>query len=655
MADRKAVANGIWGDTATWDGGTLPADTDDVYANNFQVTINTNRTAASVRTTSGGTVAAVAGGKFIINDAVTLTANVIAGTTVCVDAQGPNAMAIVGNVTGGSSAGAYGAQNNNDGTLTITGVVTGGTNATAQGVQNTGTGSLVVNGNPVNTAQTNAIQNAGTGSVTVTGNLACTAACATSVLNNAGGGPVTINGNVTGGTVATGYGINLAGAGSTLTVNGLILGGNATTTVSAPGVIMSGTGCTVNAVNPGSVAVRGGPTGTAQYGILTVSSGDIVNVTGDVEGGASAGVLGVAGSILTVTGTSFGAAAAAGAGLSVSGTATVNGAATGRQGSGVLLSTGSVTVNGPVSGGSVSAACGITTGTAATGSITVVGNVMAGSAATTHGINTASTQPLTITVTGNVTGGSSTGMGLANGGAATNATITGNCMGGTASTSVGASNTNTGSLVIFGDAIGGTLVANYGAQNTGAGALTIWGTGRGSNTGTGAGHGVNIGTSVNSFVQIAQGNNYPNDGLTVASAGVTGTSAAGAVTVDAIVNGSGGYPGTQTVREFMRPAGTNYVTFRDSNLGTQQVLGENDDYPVPANVRSGISYNFGAQVGTCAVPPAGSVAFGVAVDATTGTAALNQTALLGADLVARMEECATVATTGAQLAALSNT
>jgi hypothetical protein len=40
------------------------------------------------------------------------------------------------------------------------------------------------------------------------------------------------------------------------------------------------------------------------------------------------------------------------------------------------------------------------------------------------------------------------------------------------------------------------------------------------------------------------------------------------------------------------------------------------------------------------------------VDNTTGTAELNATALLGADLKARLEQCSTVATTGAQIAAL---
>ena len=44
--------------------------------------------------------------------------------------------------------------------------------------------------------------------------------------------------------------------------------------------------------------------------------------------------------------------------------------------------------------------------------------------------------------------------------------------------------------------------------------------------------------------------------------------------------------------------------------------------PIAANVRSGVSYGGGNLTGTCAVPAASSVGFGVPVDATTGTAVL---------------------------------
>jgi hypothetical protein len=49
--------------------------------------------------------------------------------------------------------------------------------------------------------------------------------------------------------------------------------------------------------------------------------------------------------------------------------------------------------------------------------------------------------------------------------------------------------------------------------------------------------------------------------------------------------------------------------------------------PIAANVRSGVTYGGGNLTGTCAVPAAGSVALGVPVDATTGTAVLTPAAV----------------------------
>lgn len=62
MVQRWAVANGNWSNTATWDGGTLPASGDDVYANNFTVTIDQNVVANSLKVIAGTT--AVIGGQF---------------------------------------------------------------------------------------------------------------------------------------------------------------------------------------------------------------------------------------------------------------------------------------------------------------------------------------------------------------------------------------------------------------------------------------------------------------------------------------------------------------------------------------------------------------------------------------------------------------
>ena len=48
MAVKWAVANGNWSSGATWNGGTLPVAGDDVYSNNFTVTVDTNINVASL-------------------------------------------------------------------------------------------------------------------------------------------------------------------------------------------------------------------------------------------------------------------------------------------------------------------------------------------------------------------------------------------------------------------------------------------------------------------------------------------------------------------------------------------------------------------------------------------------------------------------------
>jgi len=71
MAERYAVANGNWSDTATWDGGTLPTAADDVHSNNYAVTIDQDITVVSLKAIAGST--AVAGGYFTTSGSRTIT------------------------------------------------------------------------------------------------------------------------------------------------------------------------------------------------------------------------------------------------------------------------------------------------------------------------------------------------------------------------------------------------------------------------------------------------------------------------------------------------------------------------------------------------------------------------------------------------------
>jgi hypothetical protein len=80
MAIRYAVANGNWSNTATWNGGTLPTSADDVYANNFTVTVNQNINVISLR--NGATTGVTAGGNFTINGGYTIVADTIVSNLV---------------------------------------------------------------------------------------------------------------------------------------------------------------------------------------------------------------------------------------------------------------------------------------------------------------------------------------------------------------------------------------------------------------------------------------------------------------------------------------------------------------------------------------------------------------------------------------------
>lgn len=167
MVERRAVSNGLASAPATWDGGTLPAVGDDVYANNFTVTIDVNATWFSARTTAGAT--AVAGGGFVINDGVTLRANVIAGSTPALTYNGLDAITVVGNVTGGAVSGAHGVLVSSDGTVTVVGNVIGGTDANARGIYNAAGGRIVVQGDAISVIGQGAV-NALNGTIAVAGN-----------------------------------------------------------------------------------------------------------------------------------------------------------------------------------------------------------------------------------------------------------------------------------------------------------------------------------------------------------------------------------------------------------------------------------------------------------------------------------------------------
>lgn len=391
------------------------------------------------------------------------------------------------------------------------------------------------------------------------------------------------------------------------------------------------------------------PSGTA--GAQTFAAGDVlvansftvtVNVStdlgaagevrNDTTGGATAGGSFSLSAGVTLTANVFaGSAACVTTAGSVSATivGNVNGSATANAAGVSHGSTGTVTVTGAVSGGA--AGGGILVNSS--GALTVTGNVVGGASNNSQGVTVPALgfSPV-VTITGNVTGGTAGfAEGFRNQGTAT-VNITGNVSGGSGSACNGIVNNSTGTVAITGTCTGGS----------------------GASTGNSCGGAVNNSTGSITATRARGGSQNSH------APGVFNATAGGSVTVDEIEYGATGVSPTAGPVRF-RSLTTNVCVVTLSTSGTKNLVDANASGLMPAasNVRSGVSYNGGNSVGTCAVPAASSVAFGVLVDNTTGTAALTPAAVWDylttsantADSMGeRLKNAATVASVGQALA-----
>jgi hypothetical protein len=277
MATRRAVANGNWSATGTWNGGVVPTDGDTVYANGFNVTINqdiniggannptvnagsfvagqwyeilfvgttswtgigaasntagtiflatgvgsgtgTAKAIATLTTTANTPAGAAAGGSFAISSPFAITTDLRAGTTACLSVTGATALTLDGlRVVGGSVAAAHGCNYNGTSTCTLANsAFTGGTNSSAHAVNNGSTGSINVTASCTFTGGSagSAFNNASTGTVNVSASCTFTGASA-SAFNNASTGTVNVSASCTftGGSGSAVYGFNNASTGT---------------------------------------------------------------------------------------------------------------------------------------------------------------------------------------------------------------------------------------------------------------------------------------------------------------------------------------------------------------------------------------------------------------------------------------------------------
>jgi hypothetical protein len=277
MANVYAVKSGNWSDTTVWNTGALPTADDDVFSNNFTVTVDQNIDVLSLRNSAAAPI--VAGGTFNFN-----TADIIANVnSIGVGANIISITATSGLVTINSTVGITGFTNpliNHSGACNFT------LTLPQLNINSASTGTLLIKSS--------------TGVLTINGNLTWTSAAnsisAQRLLTNSSGG-VIINGNVDGG--ASGAGGSqitiLDSSGGSLIINGYIYGRGGNNLL-----------CTVVSKSAGTLEVNG-PIVAWLAGSPAVSFvGNVATINGDVSGSGTSGISLTGASTVNITGNLYG-------------------------------------------------------------------------------------------------------------------------------------------------------------------------------------------------------------------------------------------------------------------------------------------------------------------------------------------------------------
>jgi hypothetical protein len=310
-----------------------------------------------------------------------------------------------------------------------------------------------------------------------------------------------------------------------------------------------------------------------------------------------------------------------------------------------------VTVTGNAYGGSVNGANGIQNNT--TGTVTVTGNAYGGSAGGAIGINNNTTG--TVTVTGNAYGGSvSSAYGIQNN---STGTVTQNGVAFASALAIAAVNNSTGSFTLtksvgngYGPGTSG-ITSTVGASNSTTGNFYISQLQFGALGQTPTQGCFILTPSTSNTVQFYKSPALPNISSATWTSPTTGTITFAAnhglttgtqIVLSAFQDPTASWNGTFTVTvtsstqvtisgPTSSPTVNGSATLLSSTKTLVDAAATAGVIPSASDVRTGVSYNAGSNIGTLAVPAAGSVALGVAVDNTTGTAVLTaanvQTAL----------------------------
>ena len=273
MAIRYAVANGNWSNTATWNGGTLPTASDDVFANNFTVVIDQNIDVLSLRNTANTTPSITVGGVF---------EHISGGFTINVQSliRGLNQL-ITYNHTSGIN------------TLICEHPIVAILNSVI--IINTGDVNITIPYISMGNGGNGILTKNGLGTLNYVGNILCQSTNQSGTSFTANAGIVNITGNILGvestSITASPYSLTISGA--TVNITGNVTGGNSTVLASL---------CHAIYVTSGNLNVVGIVTGGVNSGRgISIISGDI-SVTGQVNGAGSNGILSTSTGAITVDG-----------------------------------------------------------------------------------------------------------------------------------------------------------------------------------------------------------------------------------------------------------------------------------------------------------------------------------------------------------------
>ena len=288
MALRYAVASGNWSNTATWDGGTLPTASDDVFSNGFTVTIDGTFTVLSIRNTLNAAAPVIAAGgqfRFANNGNLTCTAAqaIFAGSTTPVlemNLASGNTATFNGSVLTIASITSYNAIR-----LSSSGILNCNGNYSIDGTGSrsilsvTSTGTLNIVGDVSSTyagglTGVNTVSMAAAGTINITGNVtASTSTQLSSGTISVSSGILNITGNTTANTTTAIYlpgavTYNQIGNVNASNVQPAIFNLTAAATISVTGIITAGTGA---------------PAIYSSFALITgYSSGTYVKVSGNV-------------------------------------------------------------------------------------------------------------------------------------------------------------------------------------------------------------------------------------------------------------------------------------------------------------------------------------------------------------------------------------